>query len=255
MKIYAVSDLHVDYPANKQWLDALSLVDYQDDILILPGDVTDNLILLGEVFSQLKKRFSQVMYVPGNHDLWVTRGGTGTSLNKAEQVLALAHREGVLTEPWSYENLTIVPLLSWYDYSFGEPSDWLRRSWMDYHLCNWEEFHDEASAVTDFFLAKNERFFPVENRQIISFSHFLPRIDLMPDHIPTEHRRIYPVLGSVRLDKQIRQLGSYLHVYGHSHVNREVNIDGISYINNAFGNPRETRIAKKALKCIYQFSH
>jgi hypothetical protein len=40
-------------------------------------------------------------------------------------------------------------------------------------------------------------------------------------------------------------------VYGHSHVNRDVAIDGVTYINNAFGYPRETRITAKALRCVH----
>jgi predicted phosphodiesterase len=53
------------------------------------------------------------------------------------------------------------------------------------------------------------------------------------------------------LDTQLRQLGSTLHIYGHSHVNRRIDIDGITYINNAFGYPQETRITAKQLLCIH----
>ena len=34
-------------------------------------------------------------------------------------------------------------------------------------------------------------------------------------------------------------------------TNRKVEIDGVTYINNAFGYPQETRIAKKELVCVY----
>ncbi|MEW8406943.1 MAG: hypothetical protein AB2688_19615, partial [Candidatus Thiodiazotropha taylori] len=81
----------------------------------------------------------------------------------------------------------------------------------------------------------------------ITFSHFLPRIDVMPNFIPHRFRDIYPVLGSPHLDTQIRALNSEIHIYGHSHVNRAVKIKGVRYINNAFGYPSETRIAAKRL--------
>ena len=87
---------------------------------------------------------------------------------------------------------------------------------------------------------------------VISFSHFLPRIDLMPDYIPQIHQKLYPVLGCKSLDVQIRQLGSSIHVYGHSHFNRHVDLEGVTYINNAYGNPGEERIAAKSLKCVYE---
>ncbi|NKB61083.1 MAG: hypothetical protein GKR95_02715 [Gammaproteobacteria bacterium] len=251
MYVYTISDLHVDYPANRQWLDSLSETQFQQDVLILPGDISDDRKLLSQVFNKLKSCFFEVIYVPGNHDLWVPRDQTLTSLKKFEEVLDLADSMSVVTGVWSHEALTIVPLFSWYDYSFGSPCEWLRRSWMDYYLCNWEEFSDEAVAVTDFFLSKNESRLSVKNHHVISCSHFLPRLDLMPDHIPFEHQRVYPVLGSWKLDQQIRQLGSNMHIYGHSHVNRDVTLEGIHYINNAFGNPKETRIAKKKLQRIY----
>ena len=87
---------------------------------------------------------------------------------------------------------------------------------------------------------------------VITFSHFLPRIDVMPRSVPDEVRILFPVLGTTLLEQQLRRLGSRLHVYGHSHLNRKVDIDGVSYINNAFGYPYETRIAAKRLLCIHE---
>lgn len=41
-----------------------------------------------------------------------------------------------------------------------------------------------------------------------------------------------------------------MHVYGHSHINRRARIDGVTYINNAFGYPGEGGISAKQLLCI-----
>lgn len=62
-------------------------------------------------------------------------------------------------------------------------------------------------------------------------------------------------MGTRLLEKQIRKLGSDIHVYGHSHVNNRVMKDSTLYINNAFGYPYETRIAAKELKCIFDFAN
>ena len=88
--------------------------------------------------------------------------------------------------------------------------------------------------------------------KVITYSHFLPRIDLMPEFIPSSQRILYPVLGSVQLERQLRKLNPEIHVYGHTHVNRQVKIDGVLYINNAFGYPNETRITSKQLICIHE---
>ena len=80
-----------------------------------------------------------------------------------------------------------------------------------------------------------------ELRELILF-RAMPRLDVMPGFISCAGRLLYPILGSRHLDRQLRKLNSNIHVYGHSHVNRQVTIDGVSYINNAFGYPSETRI-------------
>lgn len=75
MRIFALSDLHIDYDLNKQWIAQLSTDDYRDDVLILAGDVSDSLLLLEWCLKTLASRFKKVLYVPGNHDLWVIRDG------------------------------------------------------------------------------------------------------------------------------------------------------------------------------------
>jgi hypothetical protein len=53
------------------------------------------------------------------------------------------------------------------------------------------------------------------------------------------------------LEKQLRQLGSCIHVYGHSHVNRHVIIDEVTYINNAFGYPAEAHFTARRLVHVH----
>ena len=146
--------------------------------------------------------------------------------------------------------LAIVPLLAWYDFSFGVPDATIQRRWMDFRRCRWPDGVHEAE-ITRRFLAEN-RFEPHQSDTVISFSHFVPRIDLMPPGVPPEHRTLYPVLGSTALNEQIRRLGSQIHVYGHSHINRDLVLDGTRYVNNAFGYPSEGHIAAKSLRCIHE---
>jgi predicted phosphodiesterase len=73
----------------------------------------------------------------------------------------------------------------------------------------------------------------------------------MPSFIPERKRLVFPVLGTSLLEKQIREIGSDMHIYGHSHVNRQAMLDGITYVNNAFGYPHESRITSKKLLCVY----
>jgi hypothetical protein len=125
---------------------------------------------------------------------------------------------------------------------------------MDFRACRWPEGWSERH-ITDYFIGLNDLHRIHKGTVTISFSHFLPRIDLMPSFIPIKLRSIYPVLGTTRLERQIREIGPDIHIYGHSHVNRDVVINGVNYINNAFAYPHEDRIAAKALRCVYGDVH
>ncbi len=246
MRIFAISDIHIDYAENRTWLTGLSVEEYRDDILILAGDIADITALISDAFGGLTCKFRQVLYVPGNHDLWTYRNGMSSSLVAFDHVQKVAADHGVRTGPYTEGGLSIIPLHGWYDYSFGKPSEELSYMWMDYRACSWPEGFDEA-AITRHFTSMNREVLSIRNDRIITFSHFMPRIDLMPSIIPEEKRFLYPVLGSTILEEQIRSIRPQIHIYGHTHVNRRLERDGILYINNAFGYPRETRITRKRL--------
>jgi predicted phosphodiesterase len=249
-RVFAVSDIHVDFDVNFQWVRQLSRADYRDDLLILAGDVTHKSAGLASCLNELATRFAKVLFVPGNHDVWVLgEAPERTSLQKFADVLALVEDNGASMQPYRRNDVLIAPMLSWYDYSFGEPSTELYHLWMDFHACRWPADFTPKDAAR-YFMDRNPRISSQGAGKIITFSHFLPRIDLIPAQVSSRHRLLDPVLGSSRLDDQLRQLGSSIHVYGHSHINRRIDIDGVTYINNALGYPGEERIAKRQLLCI-----
>lgn len=252
MRVFALSDIHIDYEENVKWVASLSRSEYQDDVLILAGDVTDTRQLFDWCLSALARRFKKVLFVPGNHELWVMREDRQqNSLQKFDDVCAMVKSSGASMQAFYERGLSIIPLLGWYDYSFGEPSEELRSLWMDYHMCRWPSGLTERDIATHFAAFNNKQVTQAAGK-VITYSHFLPRIDLMPGFIPSVRKLLYPVLGSAQLESQLRRLNPHIHVYGHSHVNCKVEIDGVSYINNAFGYPHETSITSKRLMCIHE---
>lgn len=254
MRLFAVSDLHVDYESNLRWVEALSTVDFRNDLLILPGDLTDRLPLLARCLDALVRRFRKVLFLPGNHELWVARDDAPVdSLRKFDRVMTLAADCGASVVAHREPGLTVLPLFGWYDDSFGLPSEHLRQVWADYRACRWPDGWS-AARIAAHFDAMNDALDaapPDPADFVVTCSHFLPRIDVMPDWIAAEGRMLYPVLGSRRIEARLRRLGARIHVYGHSHVNRDVLIDDVRYVNNAFGYPGETRIAAKRLLQIH----
>jgi predicted phosphodiesterase len=250
MRVFALSDIHVDYDVNAKWVRDLSQLDYRDDVLILAGDVTHKLPELAWCLRELVMRFKQVLFVPGNHDVWVLgEDRAKNSLQKFADVAATVAAAGASMQPFVSGETLFAPLFGWYDYTFGEPSEDLKNIWMDYHACRWPAGFG-AAEVASHFLGMNQRLAPDGAAKVITFSHFLPRLDLLPAFVSPQHRILDPVLGSTRLEGQLRQLNSSMHVYGHSHINRRLLIDGVTYINNAFGYPGESRISARQLLCI-----
>jgi hypothetical protein len=80
---------------------------------------------------------------------------------------------------------------------------------------------------------------------VISFSHFLPRRELMFSPRPHGESDPHPefnfsrVAGCSGIDDQIRRLGSRVHVYGHQHRNRDVTLEGVRYVSHCRGYPLE----------------
>ena len=251
MRVHALSDIHVDYPDNLAWLRSLSNTEYQEDILILAGDVSDDMGLLTESLEVLLGKFRRLCFVQGNHELWVSGSGFSCSLVKFSAIQELCRSLGVIVECHREGSLSLVPLHSWYDYSFAEPDRHLRRAWRDYRACAWPAHLTGSGDINRHFLEMNIAVLEESNETVISYSHFVPRIDLMPERIPSHKRNVYPVLGSTALGRQVERLQPHIHVYGHSHVNQSKQIDSTHYVNNAFGYPSEKRIASKRLRCIF----
>ena len=262
MRVFALSDVHADYPENLEWLLSINDLEYRHDVLILAGDISHDMLILRRVFKSLAGKFRDVLFVPGNHELWVAgvNGANGVngvdepefrcSLEKFYAVLKLCEEEGIRSTVCHYGGVSLIPLFSWYDFSFGEPDRHLLRAWRDFRACRWPRRLDSVAAVSTYFLQKNLSSLEISNEIVISCSHFLPRIDVMPAGIPEKRRKVYPVLGSTGLGEQVMRLNPDIHVYGHSHVNQLIELENTVYVNNAFAYPGEGRIARKRLHCV-----
>jgi len=241
MRLFATSDLHTDYKENFRWLGEISDSEYRDDALIVAGDISDRLEIIRDTLKLLRS---------GNHELWV-RNAEYDSIEKLRRVLDLCAELNVSTNPVRFKNLWVVPLFSWYDGVFDEEKDnqtSARQAWADFHFCKWPA---EVNPLPDYFLNLNKSNLKTYDAPVITFSHFLPRADLLP---PKEYLRI-KWLGSVSvcaaLDTQIRELGSTVHVCGHTHTRVDHAIEGVRYVQNAVRYPKERNSASVPVKLIW----
>jgi len=238
MRIFATSDLHVDFRENWQFLKQLSDAEFRQDALIVAGDMAHRLTQIEAALSLLKAKFSEVFYVPGNHELWV-RGEPGDSLEKFYRILVRREEMGVRTYPGRVDGYCVVPLFSWYHPAFGseyrtEEAD--LDGWGDFRFCRWPEDLDSQSG---FFSCLNQPHIHPRPEKVISFSHFLPRPELLPDPVYLRFRGLPKVAGCRSIERQIRALGARVHVFGHTHTRRDVAIDQVRYVQHGLGYPRE----------------
>jgi len=268
MRIFAVSDLHMDFTENFEWLKQLSNTDYKDDALITAGDISHNMLELTEVLKILSSKFSSVFFVPGNHELWMHNSGWRDSLHKFEAVLDICGDLNILYRPAKLGEkdrnpVWIVPLFSWYTQP-GEGDDSLylnkpgedssNRMWSDNSYIKWPDNGPVRFKPAQFFLEKNKKYLQDSfDSPVISFSHFLPRQEVMFSagiQPSTEINKKYDrrpafnfsrVAGSSLIEKQLRQIDSYIHIHGHQHLNRDMIIHGVRYISNCLGYPAERR--------------
>lgn len=245
MRIYAISDLHTDFRENRAALERAGLAGHRDDALIVAGDVADSETVLRETLEWLAGRFAEVFFVPGNHELWV-RGEQRDSMEKFRAVLRLCDQVGVRTAPARVGGAWVVPLFAWYDADFdvhGEGVVEELEAWSDRYFCRWPAGMERADEA---FLQLNEPHVRRYDAPVVTFSHFVPRPELLPRLQYLRFKGLPLVAGSMGIERQIRRIQPRVHVFGHTHIPADTVIEGVRYVQNDF-----RRAATDPLKLVW----
>ena len=253
MKLYAISDLHVRYERNRRAL--LSLPAYADDWLILGGDVGETLQDVEFALATLTPRFRQVLWVPGNHELWTLPSDPSGLRGEAKYraLVALCRTYNVLTpeDPYACWNngvtrYVIAPLFLLYDYSFrpdhiaeAEAVHWAMQADV---LCTDEQVlspHPHLSRqawcerrcqVTEARLAQFPTQYP-----LVLINHFPLRRDLVRlPKIP----RFSIWCGTRRTELWHKQFNVAVVVSGHLHMRATDWRDGVRFEEVSLGYPQ-----------------
>lgn len=231
MRIWAVSDLHADIRENRRLLERIPAGEHRGDALIVAGDIADSLAVVGDVLGTLRQRFAEVFFVPGNHELWVRTGG-GDSLEKFHAVLDACRAAGARTAPARVGGAWVVPLFSWYHDSFdlsGEADEASLEAWADRYFTRWPPGTDRVDRL---FARMNEPVLRAYDAPVVSFSHFVPRPDLIPPVRWLRFKGLPLVAGSPEIEAQLRRAGAAVHVFGHTHIPEDRVIGGVRYVQN-----------------------
>mmetsp|Transcript_31368 Transcript_31368/g.51904 ORF Transcript_31368/g.51904 Transcript_31368/m.51904 type:complete len:421 (-) Transcript_31368:159-1421(-) len=278
-QILAMSDIHIDKQENMNWLrDMADTGRFRKDVLILAGDVADNDDIMKTGLTLCAKAFRKVFFCAGNHDLWLSSTDSN-SFEKMQRLLDLCERLGVETCPAFANGAIIVPIVSWHHQSFDTEPD--LKGWngvipaekmnMDYHRTRWPHnfsFMNESIAAfmdefNDFNPRLQERNLNEVVQQLraehagaptITFSHFVPRIELCVEKRFLFAPSLNKAIGSRFLCKRVTAIQPDVHIFGHTHFGWDATINGIRYIQACLATPRE-REMRLATVVIDEFAN
>ncbi len=255
MKLYAISDLHVGQPDNRAALQTLPR--HPDDWLIVAGDIGDTVEQITWALDLLVSRFAQVLWTPGNHDLWtLPRPGFPALVGEAlyRRLVEICRQRGVLTPedpfvrwPGPGGAYVLAPTFTLYDYSFrpdhiavDQAVQWAEEAGIvctDEHLLHPTPYPSRAAwcqqrcAYTE---ARLDTLVPAD--PIVLINHY----PLHQDHarlplIP----RFMPWCGTRLTEHWPRRFNIQVVVHGHLHIRNTIYRDGVRFEEVSLGYPRQ----------------
>ena len=254
--LFAVSDLHISYPENREVLDQIR-PSGPADWLLVAGDVSERVADLEWALRLLASRFARVVWVPGNHDLW-THNSDPVTLRGEERyrhLVQVCRKANVLTPEDPYEVFStpdgpvrIAPLFLLYDYSFLAPGTTSKEESLAYA-------HETGVVCTDEYLLHPDPYPSREawcharvrdaERRLSGCDPQTPLILLNHYPLVREPTRVlrYPEFAQwcgtdATADWHVRFRTAAV-VYGHLHIPRTTWHDGVRFEEVSLGYPRE----------------
>ncbi|KAI0482223.1 metallophosphoesterase-like protein [Xylariaceae sp. FL0804] len=267
MKLYAIGDIHLAHPLNREALGELE--PHPEDGLILCGDVGESRAHLELAFRTATANFREVFWCPGNHELYtLPPAEEPRGERKYELCVRVARQFGVHTPEddffrWEGEGgpALIAPVFTLYDYSF-RPADVSRADalrWAEEKdTVATDEFtlHPDPHATRDDWcralVARTEARLEAATRAspgtpVVIANHWPLREDLV--YIPWVPRFSLWCGTTLTRDWHTRFAAKVV-VTGHLHVRRTDWRDGVRFEECSLGYPRQWEDARKAGKNI-----
>ena len=261
-RLFAISDLHLSRKENRAALEQFGADHgrrYDDDWLIVAGDVGERVEHLVVALDILTKRFARVIWTPGNHDLWCPAGATDRTRGVAryDELVATCRSFGVLTPedpfvrfPGDHTTSTfIVPMFLLFDYSF-RPADITREGAVAWAKASGVVASDETLLYPDPYPTRDAwcharcdatearlMALPDDARTIL-VNHWPLRYDVArPPRIP----RFSIWSGTTRTEDWAQRFRARAVISGHLHLRSTLARHGVRYEEVSLGYPRDWR--------------
>ena len=255
--LYAISDLHVGYAENREYVDKLE-PDSSEDWLIVAGDVAERFLDVAWTLHTLRSRYAKVFWAPGNHELWTVKGDQVQSRGEQryQQLVELCRKLDVVTPEDPYEvwhgpdgqRTLIAPLFVLYDYSFLPPGATSKEEGLAVAAEAGIMANDEVMLHPDPYPSREDwcaARVALTERRLADRAEGLPTV--LINHFPLTEAPTRPLrypefaqwCGTTRTAEWHTRFDARTVVYGHLHIPRTTEEDGVRFEEVSLGYPRE----------------
>jgi 3',5'-cyclic AMP phosphodiesterase CpdA len=252
--LLALSDLHVAYAENRSIVTE-TRPPHPEDWLLVAGDVGERMEDVGWALGTLRNRFAQVVWTPGNHELWTSRKEPDAPRGEARyrDLVELCRSLDVVTPEDPYPSwpgpdgtVAVAPLFLLYDYSFRPDGttreEALAAAYSARVVCN-DEFllHPDPWPSRQAWCAERvalteRRLAGLDGTPVVLVNHF-PLVR-EPTRV-LRHPEFAQWCGTTLTADWHRRFRAAAVVYGHLHIPRTTWYDGVRFEEVSLGYPRE----------------
>lgn len=252
MRLLAIGDLHLEHGENRSLVQQLPRC--PEDWLLVVGDMGALRKVVAWGLDHLVARFGQVVWVPGNHELWSEGHLEGRA--RYGELINMCRARGVLTpeDPWPVwpgdESVVIAPMFMGFDYSFAPPGEGRVEAVVraaEAGLMPVDELRLGTDPWPDMAHWCAQRCDDTEARlqalpdgvEVVMVSHWPLRRDLV--HLPEPLSTFLPWCGTTRTQDWPWTWPTRAVVSGHLHMRAEEERDGVVFHEVSLGYPRHWR--------------
>lgn len=238
MKIQYLSDLHLEFKDNSEFLHSRRLK-VTGDVLVVAGDtyyLDDGHIGDSFFLKWAADNFGQVLLIPGNHEFYggydVADGGSSWECRLGpnvgyyqNKVVTIGDTDFILSTMWSYISPENQQSIGYFLNDFHR----LRYRGRKFTPDDFNTEHAKSLAFIKLAVAESK------SRHRIVVTHHVPSRLCTPKKLAVIRNGTLEQAFTADLTDYIEQAPIDYWIYGHSHVNADVNIGGTTLTSNQLG--------------------
>lgn len=251
IKFDYVSDLHIDHWDNTYRTFSLSgnkkhfPLDWgklkKSDILVVAGDISDDLYTSIYYLKQLKNFYKDVIFVDGNHEHINNYPELFDQQKIAYELKNDPTVHYLPDQDFIRNGIAFVGFCGWWDYQYGKNidqngdyfKDWI--NWMDEdktHLFAKNVLTRAGEEFMRMFKRLSSHQHNCNIKQIVLVSHTVPRAGFARE-ADVDHNSNFATIHKQRFPK----ISTW--IFGHNHHKHSLKMDGIQFLSNPRGRPED----------------